>query len=203
MTQSQISRFFKKAGLTRKRLKKKSNIFLTDQHKENKRDYARNFLKFLNKEILFLDETGFNLNTCNNYGYAEIGISPVAHVPQSIGQNLSACCVISESGLKHYKLIDGGFNGAKFMDFIFELHCEKILKSDVVLVLDNAPIHKTTDVRNFLLSKGVLVAYLPSYSPDFNPIENFFSAIKSRLHQIKPKAITRTALKENVVNTYN
>ncbi len=200
LKQPQVCKLLKKAGLTRKRLKKKAAVVNTESHAIKVREYARGFLAFRSREILFLDETGFNLHTSINYGYSEVGISPVTYVPPSKGQNLSACCIISQSGLIHYKLIDGGFNGTTFMDYLVELSNNRILKSGVVLVLDNAPIHKTIVVREFLERIGVIVSFLPPYSPDFNPIENFFSSVKSRLHAIRPRAETRDRLKENVIN---
>lgn len=66
--------------------------------------------------------------------------------------------------------------------------------------MDNAPIHKTIVVKEFLESHQIEVVYLPPYSPDLNPIENFFSMVKSRYSAIRPRAVTREELKINVGN---
>lgn len=39
-----------------------------------------------------------------------------------------------------------------------------------ILVMDNASIHKTYKVQEILVEYGVMVIYLPPYSPDFNPV---------------------------------
>ena len=39
-----------------------------------------------------------------------------------------------------------------------------------VVVLDNCAIHHTAEVMSMLEEIGVLVYFLPPYSPDFNPI---------------------------------
>ena len=171
----------------------------TESHQKAMIDYARNFLKLRSKEILFLDETGFNLHTSNNYGYSEKGVSPVLFVPPSKGQNLSACCIISRSGLLSYELIDGGFNGEAFMNFIVSNINSGVLKKNSILVLDNAPIHKTTVLKEFLQARGVIVNFLPPYSPDLNPIENFFSALKARVNSKRPRPTTRNELKNIVI----
>lgn len=52
-----------------------------------------------------------------------------------------------------------------------------------ILVMDNCTIHHISDVIDFLLSVGILVIYLPPYSPDLNPIEELFSFLKYYLKQ--------------------
>jgi transposase len=48
-----------------------------------------------------------------------------------------------------------------------------------VLIMDNASIHKTTEFTSACEEKGIVVKYLPAYSPFLNPIENLFSKWKS------------------------
>ncbi len=162
--------------------------------------YARAFVKLRNREIVFLDETGFNLHTSVNYGYSELGLSPVSYVPPSKGQNLSACCIILQFKLCYYQLIDGSFNGDRFLEFLVGAVNEGVLRRNVVLVMDNAPIHKTAAVKEFLELHHIELVFLPPYSPDLNPIENFFSMVKSRYSTIRPKASTREELKTSVNN---
>ena len=50
-----------------------------------------------------------------------------------------------------------------------------------IVDLDNCSIHHVTEVTSILKEVGVLVHYLPPYSPDFNPIEEMFSKVKSAL----------------------
>ena len=48
-----------------------------------------------------------------------------------------------------------------------------------VLVLDNCAIHKSAILRQVVEDHGCLLVFLPPYSPDFNPIEESFSACKN------------------------
>lgn len=50
-----------------------------------------------------------------------------------------------------------------------------------ILVLDNCAIHKSEALREAVESMGCLLVFLPPYSPDFNPIEESFSAGKGVL----------------------
>ncbi|KAL1929230.1 hypothetical protein VTP01DRAFT_2289 [Rhizomucor pusillus] len=45
--------------------------------------------------------------------------------------------------------------------------------------MENAPIHKSEDIDKYIESHGYRYAYLPSYSPDLNPIEQFCEASES------------------------
>ena len=64
-------------------------------------------------------------------------------------------------------------------------HFSNVLKRNVVLIMDNAPIHIT---KRFKKDIDVIAVYLPSYSPDINPFKNFFSAFKTRVNQKRPRA---------------
>ena len=48
-----------------------------------------------------------------------------------------------------------------------------------VLILNNASIHKSTRLQELCEEHGVLLKFLPPYSPDFNPIEATFNDIKA------------------------
>ena len=50
-----------------------------------------------------------------------------------------------------------------------------------VIVMDNASIHHVQEVVELVEGLGVLVYFLPPYSPDYNPIEELFSKLKSVL----------------------
>ena len=60
---------------------------------------------------------------------------------------------------------------------VFHAWLERVLlpelrraRPDAVLVLDNLGAHKTPQVRGLLDRSGFAYRYLPSYSPDMNPI---------------------------------
>jgi transposase len=55
----------------------------------------------------------------------------------------------------------------------------KALRPGDIVVMDNLPAHKVAGVRDAIEAVGAPLVYLPPYSPDFNPIENLFSKLKS------------------------
>ncbi len=52
------------------------------------------------------------------------------------------------------------------------------------LVWDNYSIHKGKEIEKAIAAVGAKLIYLSPYSPDFNPIENFWSKVKNPLRSI-------------------
>jgi transposase len=57
------------------------------------------------------------------------------------------------------------------------------------VILDNLSSHKVTGVEKAITATGAMLLYLPPYSPDFNPIEKFFSKLKARLRKAAKRDI--------------
>ena len=53
------------------------------------------------------------------------------------------------------------------------------LPAGSVLVMDNATFHKRQDTKTMILNAGYILEYLPSYSPDLNPIEHKWAQAKA------------------------
>lgn len=47
--------------------------------------------------------------------------------------------------------------------------------------MNNAPIHKNRDIQLYIEGRGYGCVYLPPYSPELYPIEQFWSVVKSKL----------------------
>jgi hypothetical protein len=45
--------------------------------------------------------------------------------------------------------------------------------------MDNASFHHSDHIENMCSEAGVKLVYLPPYSPDLNPIEEFFAELKA------------------------
>src|SRR5215203_5765267 len=81
---------------------------------------------------------------------------------------------------EHHFRGDGPLSGGRWLDH------QRSLRS--------LPAHKPNRVRAMLEERGLELLYLPSYSPDYNPIEEAFAKIKEILR--RACARTREALLE-------
>ena len=201
---SRVSTLMKECNLHRKRLKKRCDRVIQDDYEVQLRRFALEMTRNRSKNILFLDESGFNLHTFINYGYAPPTISPVKHQPASPGQNLSLCCMISITGIVSSMMIDGGYDARTYCTFL-EMARQAVPENSLI-VLDNTSIHRSNVAKDKYAELGYEVLFLPPYSPDFNPIENFFNSIKCRLNNIRPMATERVGFRVNVgdvINSYD
>ena len=65
------------------------------------------------------------------------------------------------------------------------------LRRGDIVIMDNLPAHKGHEVRRAIEAAGATLRYLPTYSPDFNPIENAFSKFKAFLRKAAARTIDK------------
>lgn len=53
--------------------------------------------------------------------------------------------------------------------------------------MDNAKIHLGDNIRALIEEAGAKLIYLSHYSPEFSPIENFWSKVKAILRKVKAR----------------
>lgn len=181
LSQPTISRKIGKINFTRKKLA----LVPVERNSEEKINaraiYANQMINIPDSNLIFLDETGFNEHTSRGYGYSSCNVKAYQNVPANKGVNRSLVCIIGSEGLITYSYRVGSYNSALFKNFLeekllpyFRAHPNK------VLVMDNARIHKAETIQSFFASHNIPVKFLVPYSPQLNPIEEFFSMIKSR-----------------------
>jgi transposase len=84
------------------------------------------------------------------------------------------------SGVVAMMTVAAATSAAVFLAFIEGVLAPALRRRpDAVLVMDNLSAHKTPAVRAALDRAGISYRYLPSYSPDFNPIEPCWAKVKA------------------------
>lgn len=135
------------------------------------------------ENLIFIDECGVNLSLIRQFARAPKGKRAHSSRPQKRSKNVS---VIGAIGLKgkicKYSLV-GATDGLTFVAFISQ-HLVPQLWEGACVVMDNCSIHKGKEIENLIEMAGAKLIYLPPYSPDFSPIENCWSKIKSILRSI-------------------
>ena len=69
-------------------------------------------------------------------------------------------------------------------DMWIETFLVPVLKPGQVIILDNAAFHKSDKTRKLIEDAGCTLLFLPSYSPDLNPIEKFWAWFKAHIRKI-------------------
>jgi len=84
-------------------------------------------------------------------------------------------------------VLDGPINGESFRIYV-ETELVPTLKPGDIVVMDNLGSHKSRAVRQAIRAVGAKLLFLPKYSPDLNPIEQFFSKLKHWLRHAAPRS---------------
>jgi transposase len=93
---------------------------------------------------------------------------------------------VRQSGETACMTIEGAVNAEVFRVDVREVLLPTLRPGDV-LVMDNLSAHKDRQALEILKAAGVLVRFLPAYSPDYNPIELMWSKVKSILRKIEAR----------------
>ncbi len=87
-------------------------------------------------------------------------------------------------------MLHGAMTARAFEAYIEQCLAPELRPGDVV-VLDRLSAHKTERVRELIEATGARLAYLPAYSPDFNPIENAWSKLKALLRKAGARTLRK------------
>ena len=74
----------------------------------------------------------------------------------------------------------------------FEAYVEQVLAPTLrpgqTVVLDNLSVHRSARARQLVEAAGCRLRFLPTYSPDLNPIEQAFAKLKGRLRRAEARS---------------
>ena len=137
--------------------------------------------------LVFVDETGASTKMTRLYGRCPRGERLVAPVPWGHWKTTTFVGALRQGGLVAPCAFDGPINGEKFRAWVEQFLVPELKPGDIV-ILDNLSSHKVEGVRTAIENAGARLLYLPAYSPDLNPIEQWFAKLKALLR----KAAART-----------
>ena len=146
--------------------------------------------------FVFLDETGASTTMTRRSGWGERGERLVDAAPYGHWKTTTFVAGLRASGIIAPFVLDGPMNGEAFRVYVEQVLASELEPGDVVagdvVAMDNLQAHKVVGVAEAIRAVGASVLYLPSYSPDLNPIEQVFAKLKELLR--KAAARTKEAL---------
>jgi len=135
--------------------------------------------KYGRKNIIYFDESGFKANTGRLDGWAVRGKKIYADVKGK--REKRSNLLMAQRGKKWLApVVFKGSCTARFVEEWLENFLMKELHKPSIIVMDNAPVHRKNIISKILEKHGHILLPLPKYSPDFNPIEQSFGAMKKR-----------------------
>jgi transposase len=166
--------------------KKKKTYGYANRDEQKRKDFQQSLSKIVPANRVFLDETGIDNNDEYAFGWGPKGKRIYGLKKARRTQRLNIIATLNE------KNIDAPFVFEGYCDQeIFNAYAEKILLKSLrpgqTVILDNASFHKSPKLEQIIKKAGCELLYLPPYSPDFNPIEKRWSAIKNSFRKLIPK----------------
>lgn len=167
-----------KTGFTQKKAKFFGRPTGVDQ-KTHDFIQSRNAMLASGHMFASIDETSFGRHAPAVHGWAPRG-QPlfVTRKPARITTtSMLTVCLQDGRMLSHRRT--GSFNTVSFREALGAFN----LPAGTFLLLDNVSFHHSKVVKDYAVSHGIVLLYVPPYSPWFNPVEGVFSVAQRSYYQ--------------------
>ena len=114
------------------------------------------------------------------YGRSHRGKRCIAAAPYGSWETTTFIAGLRHDGVIAPMVAEGPMDGQLFLAYVRDCLCPALRPGDMVIA-DNLSSHKVAGVADAISEVGASIRYLPPYSPDLNPIENFFAKLKACL----------------------
>jgi transposase len=130
--------------------------------------------------IVYSDETGIDDNEVPLTGWAPQGerCHAVKKAERKTRYNITAALNLN---VLFAPFLFEGYSTASTYETYVEQVLVPALKPGMVVIIDNASFHKSKKVVELVEAVGCRIIFLPPYSPDFNPIEHWWAAVKNAI----------------------
>ncbi len=131
-----------------------------------------------NAYILFGDEASFPQWGSLSYTWARRGKQPTIETSGKRKGYKVFGLIDYFTGRFFYKCQESKFNSESYIQFLKEVLSKT--RKHIILIQDGAKYHTSAETKQFLYKRQdrISVYNLPSYSPDYNPIEKLWKKVK-------------------------
>lgn len=125
---------------------------------------------------MYLDEVGFSLKGVRRRTWSTRGVTPLVTLPAN-WEKLSTIGAITSDGRFFQQTKSGAIRSGDVIRFF--QHLLRHVEGEIVVVLDNAGIHRAKATQAFVETHERLsLVFLPPYAPELNPIELVWAYVK-------------------------
>ena len=163
--------------------------------------FRRELAALAGREVFYLDECGVEHRLHQAYGRAPRGERLYAEVAGSRRHRTSIISVSQNARLVAPFVFEGSCN-TEVVDTYFEKVLLPTLPQGSVIVLDNASFHQAPSTQKLVADAGCELLFLPTYSPDLNPIEHLWAKLKDTLRRRLPNSQNPTLTISDVCKCY-
>jgi len=135
--------------------------------------------------IAYVDETGIDTYLYREYAYSPKGSSVYGEISGRKFKRVGIVAAQMDGEIIAPLQYEGTMDGSLFEQW-FEQCLLPCLPKESVIVMDNAAFHRKSRLFSLTENFQCHLIFLPPYSPNLNPIENFWSWLKRHLRKILP-----------------
>ena len=137
------------------------------------------------EDLVFLDEMGVLLGLMRTHARAAPGVRAYDFKPFYRGAKVSVIGAITLSKALAVMTMDDSMDGAAFEVYVCQCLVPQLWPGAVV-VMDNLPAHKVKAIALLIEAAGAKILWMSPYSPEFNPIEHWWSQVKALMRRYAP-----------------
>lgn len=130
-----------------------------------------------------MDESGIDDNETYPYAWGAQGQRVYGIKKGNRAKRLSIISALNENNLQAPFVFEGYCN-RDVIHLYIEQFLVPTLKPGQIVIMDNASFHKSKRIKEAIEKAQCQLLYLPAYSPDLNPIEHFWAAIKNSIRKV-------------------
>jgi transposase len=164
----------------------KKSLAAAERVEADRQAFRHRVARLDRRRLVFTDETGFHLALTRAYGRAARGKRVNQRVPRNHGKGVTLVGSLGLRGLLAPLSLEGAIDTVAFDSYVNQVLCSQLRPTDIVL-LDNLPVHLSSQVEEAVAAVKAEVVWLPAYSPDFSPIENCWSKVKTLVRGCQPR----------------
>jgi len=138
--------------------------------------------------MVYIDESGIDHNNIKTSCWTERGGKIVGERSGKRRLRTSVIAALNGDNINAPLRFSGTSNTALFLYWLEHILLPTLIAGQVV-IMDNCSIHKSPKVKELIESVGCKLIYLPPYSPDLNPIENYWAVMKNQIKKQQHKFV--------------
>jgi transposase len=178
---STICRILKENRITRKKINTRIVCKDIDKIELDRHNFSLNIDDTF-YDYISIDESSFCIDYTKTKGYSKISVEIkklIKHKHNKLRYSLLSA--INTKGVVCYKICYGSVNGNVYRQFIED---NKHLFINKIIFHDNVRFHHSKVLKEYCSENKIILKYTPAYTPEFNPIELFFSNVKQHYKKL-------------------
>ena len=134
-------------------------------------------------DLVVVDEFGSNLDLARTHAWAPRGKRAVSALPRNTPHTTTTIAALTPDGMGPAMVLVGGVDQTAFAASL-EHVLVPTLRPGQIVVADNLSAHKSAHAHAIVAARGCTLRFLPTYSPDYSPIELAIAQMKAQLRHV-------------------